>query len=127
MTRFATAIATGLVVLAMVLAPAAQAADEPQPRVLPTPPTPTAVAGPTATPFDGNGEIVIDPTFIIETATPAGDVEGLTGRPDVTPPPTDTITATTTPGTGLQVLLVLGVVGSLLALLAARSPVARGR
>jgi hypothetical protein len=54
-------------------------------------------------------------------------VAGTTGRPDVTPPPTDTIITATTSGTGLQVLLVLGVVGSFLAVLVGRVPATRRR
>jgi hypothetical protein len=120
--RVRIAIATAVVVGALV-APAALAADEPGPV-----PEPTAVPAPTATPVE-NGEIVIDPTFIIATPTPAGAVHAATGRPDVTPPATDTgsLAMTTTPGTSLQVLGVLGVVGTLLALAAGLIPAGRRR
>lgn len=110
-------------VLAAVLVPAVLAADAPAPV------EPTPSAEPTPTPPDGNGEIVIDPTFITSTptptATPAGEVQGATGRPDRTPPATDTISAETAPGTGLQVLLLLAISGCSFALLAARVPPAR--
>jgi hypothetical protein len=113
--------------LAAMLVPAALAADDGP--LDPAEPTPVAepTAPPAPTPGDGNGEIVIDPTFIAATPTPAGEVQGATSRPRTTPPPTDTITATTASGTGLQVLLVLGVAGSFLALLAARVPPVRRR
>jgi hypothetical protein len=130
--------------LAAAAVPAVLAADDGAPAPDPTPVTdptaqpdptrvtdPTAQPDPTPTPFDGNGEIVIDPTFITSTPEPAekpvGEVLGATGRPDATPPATDTITATTAPGTSLHVLLLLAVAGSVLALLAARRPVARRR
>ena len=111
--------------LAVALVPAVLAADEPAPAE----PTPTVEPTPTA--GDGNGEIVIDPTFITETAsptaTPRGEVRGATGRPDRTPPATDTISARTAPGTGLQVLLLVAIAGCSFALLAARVPAARRR
>jgi hypothetical protein len=118
--------------LAAAAVPAVLAADDGAPAPDPTPVTdPTAPPDPTPTPLDGNGEIVIDPTFITSTpepaATPVSEVLGATGRPDATPPATDTITATTAPGTSLHVLLLLAVAGSVLALLAARRPVARRR
>ena len=118
MQRSILVFATASLFLVAFLAPSALAADDP---------TPTATVAPLPTPSDGQGEIVIDPTFITATSSPEGDVAGTTGRPDVTPPPTNSITAATTPGTGLKVLLVLVVVGSLLALLASREPAARRR
>lgn len=117
MKRSILAIGVALALVALV-APAALAADEP---------TPSATVTPEPTPLEGQGEIVIDPTFITATPDPAGDVAGTTGRPDVTPPPTDSIAAATTPGTSLQVLLVLGVAGSLFALLGSREPARRRR
>jgi hypothetical protein len=77
-----------------------------------------------------SGEISVDPTFITPApeATPVSDVMGATGRPERTPPPTDTIGAPAkAPGTGLQVLLLLGVAGSSLVLIAGRLPVTRRR
>ena len=54
------------------------------------------------------------PTTPAPAATPVSEVLGATGRPQRTPPPTDTIGggSTSTPGTGLQVLLLLGIAGS---------------
>jgi hypothetical protein len=75
-----------------------------------------------------SGEIAVDPTFITPrpTATPKSEVLGATGRPQRTPPPTDTVGAPSqSPGSGLQVLLVLGVAGSTLVLIVGRLPVAR--
>ena len=125
-----------VLLLAMGAVPSVLAADEGAPVAEPTAePTPvvkpTTQPDPTPTPFEGNGEIIIDPTFITSTpapaATPVGEVRGTTGRPDATPPATDTITATTAPGTSLHVLLLLAIAGSVLALLAARQPAARRR
>jgi hypothetical protein len=115
--------------LAAATVPAVLAADDGAP-VDPAPTAePTVQPDPTPTPFDGNGEIVIDPTFIIETsepaATPVGEVQGATGRPLATPPSTDTIRAATAPGTGLHVLLLLAIAGSAIALAFARVPAAR--
>lgn len=128
MKRTILAIVTALL-LGVSLASVASAADGAVPAG--TEPTPVAEPStapePSATPFDGNGEVVIDPTFITPTAEPHGQVLGATGRPEATPPSTDAITAATTSGTGLHVLLVLGVAGSLLALLAVRVPPARRR
>lgn len=117
--------------LATAAVPAVLAADDGAPAAEPTPAVePTAQPDPTATPFDGNGEITIDPTFITSTptpaATPVGEVLGATGRPDATPPATDTIKAATAPSTSLYVLLLLAIAGSVLALLATR-PAARRR
>ena len=113
-------IALGLTIM---LVPPALAADGEPPAVEPTT---TPAVEPTPTPIE-NGEIVIDPTFITTTPTPAGQVAGATGRPEPTPPSTDAITHATASGTSLQVLLVLGVAGSLLGLVAARLPVRRRR
>jgi len=118
--------------LATAAVPAVLAADDGAPAADPTPAVePTAQPDPTPTPFDGNGEITIDPTFITSTptpaATPVGEVLGATGRPDATPPATDTIMAVTAPSTSLHVLLLLAIAGSVLALLAARLPAARRR
>ncbi len=114
--------AAAALLLAISLAPAALAADdEAAPDGDPVP-----VVEPTATPVE-NGEIVIDPTFVIASPTPAGDVRAATGPPQPTPPATDTIQSATTPGTGLQVLLVLGVAGSSLALALGRAPARRRR
>jgi hypothetical protein len=117
MQRSILVISAALVLVAL-LAPTAFAADDP---------TPAATAAPEPTPVTGQGEIVIDPTFITATPIPEGDVAGTTGRPDVTPPPTDSIAAATRSGSGLQVLLVLLVVGSLLAMLGSREPARRRR
>jgi hypothetical protein len=118
--------------LATAAVPSVLAADDGAPGAEPAPTVePTAQPDPTPTPFDGNGEIVIDPTFITTTpapaATPVGEVLGATARPDATPPATDTIHAATAPGTSLHVLLLLAIAGSVVALLAARVPAARRR
>lgn len=109
--------------LAVTLVPAVLAADEPAPA------EPTPTVEPTPTPGDGNGVIVIDPTFISESPSPAptprGEVRAATGRPDRTPPATDTTSAETAPGTSLQVLLLVAISGCSFALLAARVPPAR--
>ena len=127
---FLPAIAIALL-LAAATVPAVLAADDEAPAE-PTPVVePTAQPDPTPTPFDGNGEITIDPTFIVATPTPAstpvGEVLAATGRPDATPPATDTIPAATAPGTSLHVLLLLAIAGSVIALLVARAPAARRR
>jgi hypothetical protein len=77
-----------------------------------------------------SGEISVDPTFITPepAATPASEVLGTKGRPERTPPPTDAVSVPAqAPGTGLQVLLLLGAAGSSLVLLVGRLPVARRR
>jgi hypothetical protein len=77
-----------------------------------------------------SGEISVDPTFETprSTATPVSAVMGTKGRPERTPPPTDTVGAPSqAPGTGLQVLLLLAVASSSLVLIAGRLPVARRR
>jgi hypothetical protein len=78
-----------------------------------------------------DGVVVYDPVFITPApvATPVGEVRGVTGRPDVTPPATDTIAtpAATTAGRGVEpVLLVLGGLSALILLLG-RMPDARRR
>lgn len=93
-------------------------------------PTPTLDATPTLDPSNGGGELAIDPLFLTPTpaATPMSEVLGATGRPGVTPPPTDVEGGrTTTPGYGLAVLLLLGTALATLLLLAGRLPVARRR
>ncbi len=73
MQRSILVFATASLFLVAFLAPSALAADDP---------TPTATVAPLPTPSDGQGEIVIDPTFITATSSPEGDVAGTTGRPD---------------------------------------------
>ncbi|HYO41940.1 MAG TPA: hypothetical protein VES19_01970 [Candidatus Limnocylindrales bacterium] len=116
--------------LAAAMVPAVLAADEgvpvePSPVVEPTP-----QPEPTATPVE-NGEITIDPTFIVATpapaSTPVGEVLGATGRPDATPPATETFPAGTASGASLHVLLLLAIAGSAIALVAAGVPAARRR
>jgi hypothetical protein len=105
------------------------------PDELPTDATPTDELPTDAAPTDelptDDGEIVYDPIFITPTpeATPVGDVLAATGRPDVTPPATDTIGAAraTTSGSGYQgVLLVLAGLSTSVLLLG-RVPAARRR
>jgi len=89
-------------------------------------------ADPTDDPFVSEtpnpSEIAIDPTFVTPeaTPTPVSEVLGATGRPQRTPPPTDTVGAPSqSPGAGLQALLLLGVAGITLVLMVGRLPVAR--
>jgi hypothetical protein len=121
------ALATVLL-LVLALAPAALAADGDDPVATDAAPTPapTLAPDPTATPFDGNGEIVVDETFITTpTSTPAGQVRGATGAPQRTPPATDTVGVPATHGSGLQPLLVLLAGGSSVALVLGSLPVLR--
>ena len=77
-----------------------------------------------------SGEISNDPPFVTPepAATPVSEVMGAKGRPERTPPPTDTVgEPAQAPGSGLQVLLLLGAAGSTLVLIAGRLPVARRR
>ncbi len=75
----------------------------------PADPAPT----PTPVPTDGriapDGEISVDPTFITEdpTNSPDGAVLSASGRPRVTPPPTDVDAAPTTSGSSMHLLLLL--------------------
>ena len=126
MRRIPAAVAAAAIALAM--APVVLADDGPvTPAADPTPVVePTAPPVPTATPVE-NGEIVIDPTFIVATPAPAGQVAAASGRPQPTPPATDTITPAATRSTGLHALLVLGVAGSSLWLAVARGPSRRRR
>ena len=103
----------------------AQPVDEEPTDALPPDEVPTD-----AQPTD-DGVVVYDPVFITPApaATPVGEVRGVTGRPDVTPPATDTIAApgSGTAGRGLElVLLVLGGLSALILLLG-RVPSARRR
>ena len=127
MSRPLLAIATALLLMVM-LAPAAFAADGEEPVPTDAAPTPTLVPEPTPTPFDGNGEIVVDETFVTTpSSTPAGQVRGATGKPQHTPPATDTVTVPATHGSALQPLLALLAGGSLLALVAGSLPALRPR
>ena len=129
MSRQLLAIATALLVL-LLLAPAALAADgdEPTPTDAAPTPAPTLVPEPTATPFDGNGEIVIDETFVTTpSSTPEGQVRGATGKPQRTPPATDTAGVPATHGSALPPLLLLLAGGSAVALVAGSLPVLRPR
>jgi hypothetical protein len=103
--------------LALGAAASAFAADPAQSPVISETPNPS-------------GEISVDPTFITPkpAATPVSEVMGATNRPQRTPPPTDTLgEPAQVPGSGLQVLLLLGVAGSSLVLFVGRLPVARRR
>ncbi len=93
---------------------AAEGADDPAPSAT-LAVDPAASSDPIPTPVE-NGEIVIDPTFFAASPEPQGGVAAETGRPQVTPPATDTYPPAARPGSGLHVLLVLAVAGSLLAL-----------
>lgn len=90
-------------------------------------PSDTASEQPTETPSEGTVEV--DPTFIASaqpTATPIGAVLSATGRPDRTPPPTDTVSqrpASSSP----QGMLVLLAVLATICLACARLPDVRRR
>ena len=104
--------------------------DAPPVDEQPTDAQPTDEQPTDAQPTD-DGVVVYDPVFITPApaATPVGEVRGVTGRPDVTPPATDTIAApgSGTAGRGLElVLLVLGGLSPLILLLG-RVPGARRR
>jgi hypothetical protein len=92
--------------------------------------TPPPTTEESAAPTD---EIAIDEVFVTPTpaATPVSEVLGATGRPQHatrTPPPTDALVAPASePGSGLQMILLLGIAGSSLVLVAGRLPVARRR
>jgi hypothetical protein len=126
-SRHLLAIATALLLLVTV-APAALGADGEEPVPTDAVPTPTLMAEPTPTPFDGNGEIVVDETFVTTpSSTPAGQVRGTTGKPQHTPPATDTVAASATHGSALQPLLAMLAGGSVLALVAGSLPALRPR
>jgi hypothetical protein len=126
-SRHLLAIATALLLVVM-LAPAALAADGEEPVPTDAVPTPTLVPEPTSTPGDGNGEIVVDETFVTTpSSTPAGQVGGTTGKPQHTPPATDTVAASATHGSALPPLLALLAGGSVLALVAGSLPAVRPR
>ena len=126
-SRHLLAIATALLLL-VVLTPVALAADGEEPLPTDAAPTPTLVPEPTPTPFDGNGEIVVDETFVTTpSATPAGQVRGAVGKPQHTPPATDTVWAPAMHGSALQPLLALLAGGSVLALIAGTLPALRPR
>ncbi len=108
--RLVGALLAGLLGLALVAPMAALAADGPGP--MDAPPTD---AQPTEVIDDGiDGEVVYDPYFVSpepdatpETA-PVAAVRGGTGRPRLTPPPTDTagIVPDHAGGSGVPLLLV---------------------
>ena len=104
--------------------------DAPPVDEQPTDAQPTDEQPTDAEPTD-DGVVVYDPVFITPApaATPIGEVRAATGRPDVTPPATDTINGhgSTTVGRGLEpVLIVLGGLSALILLLG-RVPGARRR
>ena len=88
----------------------------PEPEVTPTP-EPTATPEPEVTPTP-------DPEAT-PTAAPTGTVEVETGRPDVTPPSTDTIEAQGPSGTNSTPILLF--LGALVALAALVTPSARAK
>ena len=84
----------------------------PTPTVAPTPtptvePTPTPTVAPTPTP-------TVEPT---PTATPSGSVEAVTGTPEITPPPTDSLTSASGSPNNSWRLLLLGMAGILAGIL----------
>ena len=116
----------------VTIAFAADGDDQDAPPVdeQPTDEQPTDEQPTDAQPTD-DGVVVYDPVFITPApvATPVGEVRGVTGRPDVTPPATDTIDGSglTTAGRGVEpVLVVLGGLSALILLLG-RVPGARRR
>jgi hypothetical protein len=86
--------------------PTTEPTPTPTPTTAPTP-TPTGTeeptTGPTATPTTAP---TATPTTA-PTATPTGGVEGATGRPNVTPPPTSTLDSSGDGSTGNLVLMLL--------------------
>jgi hypothetical protein len=93
--------------------PTATPTDEPTPTPTATP-TEEATPTPTATPTD---EATPTPT-----ATPTGEVEGATGTPGVTPPPTDTLaSAPVSSGEGWR-LVLFGIATMLIGVLAFTTP-----
>ena len=114
----------GSVVNAVAPTPTPTVAPTPTPTVAPTPtptvaPTPTPTVAPTPTPT-----VAPTPTPT-PTPTPSGAVEGATGTPGLTPPPTDLAASPSDPASGPSVLMVLGLVGILGG--AALAVAARGR
>jgi hypothetical protein len=85
--------------------------DAAEPEVTPTP-TPTAAATPTPTP-------AATPTA---TPEPEGSVEAETGTPEVTPPPTDSLSSGTPSSDGWQIVLLAmaAVLGTALVLAPAK-------
>ena len=126
---------TAALLLVVLLAPAALAAEGEDPTATGAAPTPTLAPEPepepepepTETPGDGNGEIVIDPTFVTPSSTPAGQVKGAQGTPQPTPPSTDAVPAPAAPGSALPPLLLLLGGGSAVALVVGSLPARRPR
>ena len=96
---------------------------------------PTDAQPPDEVPTDAlptdDGVVVYDPVFVTPSPVPppVGEVRGVVGRPDVTPPATDAIDGrgATTAGRGPEaLLLVLGGLSALILLLG-RVPGARRR
>ena len=117
----AASLALSLLLLGMLAVPAVFAVDPSASPVASDPaPSPSDDAAPPS------GDISVDPPFA--SATPVGSVLAETGRPEETLPPTDiTMTATTTGGSGVQVLLVVLAAISSFALFAGRLPDVRRR
>ena len=138
--RLAGAILSGLLVLAALVAPmAALAADGTEPTdAQPTERQPTDARRPRPAQVldDGfDGEIVYDPYFIspepdaTPEMAPVGAVRGATGRPQLTPPATDTtgVTADRQGGTSVPLLLVALAAFSTTVLALGRAPAVRRR
>lgn len=76
-----------------------------------------------------DGEVAVDDGFVTPdpSGTPVGEVRGVTGRPDMTPPPTDTIAAPAgiAANGGFQAILLVLAGLSTLVLVLGRVPAAR--
>ena len=141
LSRLAGALFAGSLVLASLGAPMAAVAADPAPTdVQPTDSQPTDAAPSDDAMDDGfDGEVVYDPYFtspepdgssdVTPEAAPVGAVTGVSGRPQVTPPATDTIgTRSGRQGVpGVPLLAAALAALSLTVVVLGRIPVARRR
>ena len=135
--RLAGALVAGWLVLASLGVPVAALAADPTPTdAQPTDAQPTDAAASGEVMDDGfEGEVVHDPYFVspepdaTPDAVPVGSTKGVTGRPEVTPPATDTIwvTAGRQGGANVPILLVALAALSITVLALGRIPAARRR
>jgi hypothetical protein len=133
--RLAGIVVTAGLVLAALAVPAATLAADPgaapSGSIVDEEPTDTQPTDPVPTDAGDEGEVVYDPIFLTPTpdATPMGEVRGITSRPLVTPPPTDTIRSADAAATdaGIRSILVVLAGLSSMVLLLGRLPAARRR
>jgi hypothetical protein len=119
-------LAAGALGLALLIPTAVLAADPSGEPLASDPASAQPSDTPSASPSDGNVEV--DPTFIVSpTPTPVGAVLSATGKPERTPPPTDTGSQRPTSSTpqGLPILLL--AVLATICLAFARTPDVRRR